>query len=119
MVGKQVHKLGLRGWHLHTTSLGFIWFCLGLWVRAKTVDQAARGNAERRAIFVGLWPPMFLVRMADSQVLNVVSLEPDRFAKSAARTYERSCRPSARVAFLQPTFWVLMAAMTPARALVP
>jgi hypothetical protein len=32
--------------------------CLTLWIRAKTVDQEERGNAERRAIFVGLWPPM-------------------------------------------------------------
>jgi hypothetical protein len=31
--------------------------CVGLWIRAKTVDQAERGNAERRALFVGLWPP--------------------------------------------------------------
>ncbi|HET7303919.1 MAG TPA: hypothetical protein VFJ12_05125 [Segeticoccus sp.] len=31
--------------------------CIGLWLRAKTVDQAERGNAERRALFVGLWPP--------------------------------------------------------------
>ena len=30
-----------------------------LWQRAKTVDQDERGNAERRALFVGLWPPMF------------------------------------------------------------
>ena len=30
-----------------------------LWIRAKTVDQDERGNAERRALFVGLWPPMF------------------------------------------------------------
>ena len=28
-----------------------------LWIRAKTVDQDERGNAERRALFVGLWPP--------------------------------------------------------------
>jgi len=33
--------------------------CLGLWIRAKTVDQDERPNAERRAMFVGLWPPMF------------------------------------------------------------
>ena len=32
--------------------------CIGLWIRAKTVDQDERGNAERRALFVGLWPPM-------------------------------------------------------------
>jgi hypothetical protein len=31
---------------------------LSLWIRAKAVDQSSRDNAERRAIFVGLWPPM-------------------------------------------------------------
>ena len=40
-------------------SLGSIGLCIGLWIRAKTVDQEERGNAERRALFVGLWPPMF------------------------------------------------------------
>jgi hypothetical protein len=29
-----------------------------LWIRAGTVDQDERGNAERRALFVGLWLPM-------------------------------------------------------------
>ena len=58
MFGKQLHQAGLRGWHLQATSLGSVGLCLGLWIRAKTVDQEARGNAERRAIFVGLWPPM-------------------------------------------------------------
>jgi hypothetical protein len=56
--GKTLHSAGLRGWHLHATSLSSIALCLGLWIRAKTVDQDARGNAERRALFVGLWPPM-------------------------------------------------------------
>ena len=32
---------------------------IGLWIRAKTVDQDHRDNAERRALFVGLWPTMF------------------------------------------------------------
>jgi hypothetical protein len=44
---------------LHATSLSNILFCIVLWVRAKTVDQDQRGNAERRALFVGLWPVMF------------------------------------------------------------
>jgi hypothetical protein len=39
-------------------SLASIGLCVGLWLRAKTVDQDERGNAERRALFVGLWPPM-------------------------------------------------------------
>ncbi len=47
----------MRGWHLHLSSFGGILLCIYLWIRAKTVDQEARGNAERRALFVGLWPP--------------------------------------------------------------
>jgi hypothetical protein len=56
---------GVRSTHLHAASLGSIALCIGLWIRAKTVDQDERGNAERRALFVGLWPPMFWV-MGDS-----------------------------------------------------
>jgi hypothetical protein len=59
VIGSLLTRLGLRGWQLHSASLGSIGLCLGLWIRAKTVDQDERGNAERRAIFVGLWPPMF------------------------------------------------------------
>jgi hypothetical protein len=58
MLASRLRRIGLRGDHLHAASLGSIALCLGLWVRAKTVDQSARGNAERRAMFVGLWPPM-------------------------------------------------------------
>ena len=53
-----LHNAGLRSWQLHGASLGAIGLCIGLWIRAKTVDQDERGNAERRALFVGLWPPM-------------------------------------------------------------
>jgi hypothetical protein len=58
MLTKGLHSIGLRSWHLHVASLGSILLCLSLWIRAKTIDQEERGNAERRAIFVGLWPPM-------------------------------------------------------------
>ena len=54
-----VRRAGLSGLPLHAASLGSIALCIGLWIRAKTVDQDERGNAERRALFVGLWPPMF------------------------------------------------------------
>lgn len=43
----------------YSASFASIGLCVGLWIRAKTVDQDERGNAERRALFVGLWPPMF------------------------------------------------------------
>jgi len=57
LIGR-LHHTGLRSWHLQLASFGSIGLCIGLWIRAKTVDQAERGNAERRALFVGLWPPM-------------------------------------------------------------
>lgn len=43
---------------LHALSVVNIVACIALWMRAKTVDQDVRGNAERRALFVGLWPVM-------------------------------------------------------------
>jgi hypothetical protein len=52
-----MYSAGLRSSHLHVMSLGGVLLCVGLWIRAKTVDQDERGNAERRALFVGLWPP--------------------------------------------------------------
>lgn len=65
MVTGFLHTLGLRGWHFHLMSLGGVGLCIGLWIRAKTVDQDERGNAERRALFVGLWPPTLWL-MGDS-----------------------------------------------------
>jgi hypothetical protein len=59
MLVKALHAAGLRSTYLQAASLGSIALCLGLWVRAKTVDQDHRDNAERRALFVGLWPTMF------------------------------------------------------------
>ena len=52
-----LHDSGVRAWHLQFLSIGSVGLCIGLWIRAKTVDQDERGNAERRALFVGLWPP--------------------------------------------------------------
>lgn len=57
MVTKVMYDAGLRGWQLHAASLGSISLCIVLWIRAKTVDQDERGNAERRALFAGLWAP--------------------------------------------------------------
>ena len=59
MLGKALYARGLRGWQLHSLSLASIVLCIFLWIRAKTVEQEARGTAERRALFDGLWPPMF------------------------------------------------------------
>jgi len=53
-----VRKSPLRGCHLHLLSLGAVGLCIVLWIRAKTIGEDERGNAERRALFVGLWPPL-------------------------------------------------------------
>ncbi len=57
MVIRALTVLRLRAAHFHAASLGAVGLCIALWIRAKTVDQDERGNAERRALFVGLWPP--------------------------------------------------------------
>jgi hypothetical protein len=51
-------KLAPRSRHLYGFSLATILLCVALWIRAKTIGEDERGNAERRALFVGLWPPM-------------------------------------------------------------
>lgn len=58
MLTKRLHQSGLRAGHMQCLSLGSVGLCIALWIRAKTVDQDERGNAERRALFVGLWPPL-------------------------------------------------------------
>jgi hypothetical protein len=58
-IGQLLRRTGLRSVHMQAASLGSIGLCITLWIRAKTVDQDERGNAERRAIFVGHWAPMF------------------------------------------------------------
>ncbi|MGI8308249.1 hypothetical protein [Saccharopolyspora hattusasensis] len=50
MVVRALHQVGLRSTHLQVLSLGSVLLCLGLWVRAKTVDEEQRDNAERRAL---------------------------------------------------------------------
>jgi hypothetical protein len=54
---RKLNTIGLRAWHVHLSSFASVGLCIVLWIRAKTVDQEERGNAERRALFVGLWPP--------------------------------------------------------------
>lgn len=57
MLARNLYAVGVRDWMAHASSLGSVGLCIGLWIRAKTVDQDERGNAERRALFVGLWAP--------------------------------------------------------------
>jgi hypothetical protein len=86
MIPRLLHAAGLRSAPLHATSLGCIGLCLSLWIRAKTVDQEERNNAERRAIFVGLWPPMFWL------LGDAVEAEQRRGLRRASRRARRSLR---------------------------
>ncbi|MBP2369439.1 hypothetical protein [Pseudonocardia parietis] len=60
-VGGVLRRAGLRGAQFQWLSAGSVGLSIGLWLRAKTVDQDERGNAERRALFVGLWPSLLWV----------------------------------------------------------
>jgi hypothetical protein len=59
IVESQLRRLRLRSAHLQSLSLASSGLCVVLWIRAKTIGEDERGNGERRALFVGLWPPMF------------------------------------------------------------
>jgi len=63
---------------LYATSLASIVLCIALWIRAKTVGEDERQNAERRALFVGLWPPMFWL-IGDT--VRRAHRRPTRFAR--------------------------------------
>ena len=75
MVVTLLRRAGFRGSQFHALALGSVGLCIGLWIRAKTVDQDERGNAERRALFVGLWAPT-LWQMGD--LLGDVQAKPRR-----------------------------------------
>ena len=68
---------------LHGVSLATVGLCITLWIRAKTVTQDERGNAERRALFVGLWPAMLWL-MGDAA---------DRYAASRRRSRRQRIWP--------------------------
>ena len=57
MVTDVLSEAGLRSVHLQLASVASIVLCIGLWARAQSMEHAERSNAERRANFVGLWPP--------------------------------------------------------------
>ena len=87
VVPRFLHAAGIRSAPMHATSLGSIALCLSLWVRAKTVDQEERNNAERRAIFVGLWPAMFW--LIGDAVAEVERRPATRGRRAARRSLRR------------------------------
>lgn len=57
LTARVMKALGVHSQHLQSASMGSVALCTVLWMRAAGLDQDERGNAERRAIFVGLWAP--------------------------------------------------------------
>jgi hypothetical protein len=91
MLTKTLHDAGPRSWHLHIASLASVGLCITLWIRAKTVDQDERGNAERRALFVGLWPPTLWL-IGDSLREHERPLVRRRLLRPTARRARRRIR---------------------------
>jgi hypothetical protein len=58
MLASVLGRVRLRSGHLQALSVAAVAQCVALWIRAKTIGEDERGNAERRALFVGLWPSM-------------------------------------------------------------
>lgn len=77
-----LYRVGLPAWLMEAASMGAVGLCIGLWIRAKTVDQDERGNAERRALFVGLWPPTIWL-IGDSLARHEATL-PARIKRRAS-----------------------------------
>ncbi|NSC20084.1 hypothetical protein FM076_02215 [Streptomyces albus subsp. chlorinus] len=61
MFDKLLFRCGLRRAHLQLATMGSVALCVVFWMRAAGYDQDERGNAERRALFVGLWAPTLWV----------------------------------------------------------
>ena len=55
---RAIDRTPVRSEPFYGLSLASIVLCIALWMRTKTIGEDERGNAERRALFVGLWPPL-------------------------------------------------------------
>jgi hypothetical protein len=59
-VALALRRIGLNSSLMHSLGLGSIVASLSLWARSAAVSDKDR-KAERLAIFVGLWPPTFVL----------------------------------------------------------
>lgn len=57
-----LNRIGLSSTLMHSLGLASIGAALSLWGRSASVDDKdKKARAERLAIFVGLWPPTFIL----------------------------------------------------------
>jgi len=83
MLGSLPRRFLPSSGQLFALSLGSIFICVALWVRAKTIGEDERANAERRALFVGLWPPTLWL------IGETVRRTEEREARAARRLLKR------------------------------
>jgi hypothetical protein len=70
-----LHRIGIKSDLLHGLGLASIGAALSLWGKSATEDNKhERARAERLAIFVGLWPPTFILL---GKILQDIEHAPD------------------------------------------
>ena len=85
-VALALRRIGLNSSLMHSLGLGSIVAALSLWARSAAVsDEDRKARAERLAIFVGLWPPTFVLlgkvlqdMEATPEEQVALALEPDK-----------------------------------------
>jgi hypothetical protein len=74
-VALALRRIGLNSSLMHSLGLGSIVAALSLWARSAAVsDRHRKARAERLAIFVGLWPPTFVLL---GKVLQDIEATPE------------------------------------------
>ena len=80
-IALMLKKLGLTSTHLHSAGLTSILASVSLWGRSASVsNKDAKARAERLAIFVGLWPPTFILL---GKVLQDLEATPEEQTEQA------------------------------------
>jgi hypothetical protein len=91
-IALMLHRLGLNSTTMHSLGLGSIGAALALWGRSAAVeDKDKKARAERLAIFVGLWPPTFILL---GKVLQDLEATPEQ---QYERAHEDADAPLSRM----------------------
>ena len=80
-IALMLKKLGLTSTLMHGAGLTSILASVSLWGRSASVsDKSSKARAERLAIFIGLWPPTFILL---GKVLQDLEATPEEQTEQA------------------------------------
>ena len=80
-IALMLKKLGLTSTLMHSAGLTSILASVSLWGRSASVsDKNSKARAERLAIFIGLWPPTFILL---GKVLQDLEATPEEQTEQA------------------------------------